>query len=136
GKRVGAAIATKEYFASGRYEVHMKVAPEFGACTAMWTFHYQEYYPGDPEYKEKHVGGGDYYAINHEIDIEFPGRPGPAHQGFSFEKALFNTWIGENEDEYTTNYVDLGFSVADGRFRTYRFDWHTGGNGETARVEF
>ena len=35
----------------------------------------RRYYPGDSEYK----GGGDYYAINHEIDIELPGRPGPAN---------------------------------------------------------
>src|SRR5690606_13413906 len=85
GKRVGAAIATAYYFGSGRYEVRMKVPPELGVCTAIWTFHYQEFYPGDPQYREKPVGGKDYYAINHEIDMEFPGRPGPAHENYGFD---------------------------------------------------
>ena len=39
----------------------MKVAPTLGVCSAICTFHYEEYYPGDPEYE----GGGEYYAINH-----------------------------------------------------------------------
>ncbi|OUS77971.1 hypothetical protein B1748_04155 [Paenibacillus sp. MY03] len=136
GKRVGGAIATKDYFASGSYEVRMKVAPSLGVASAIWTFSYQEFYPGDPAYKEKPVGGQDYYAVNHEIDMEFPGRPGPAHTNISYDRGLFNTWIGENEDEYTTEYVELGQAVNDGQFHTYRFDWHTGGDGEQKRVEF
>lgn len=35
GKRTGAAIATKEYYASGSYEVVAKVSPELGACSAI-----------------------------------------------------------------------------------------------------
>ena len=42
GKRTGAAIATKDYYASGSYEVVAKVSPEFGACSAIWTFEYEE----------------------------------------------------------------------------------------------
>ena len=80
GKRVGGAIATKDYFGSGSYEVRMKVLPKFGVSSAIWTFHYQEYYPGHPEYVAKPVGAPDYYASNHEIDIEMPGRPGAAHK--------------------------------------------------------
>ena len=48
-----------------------------------------------------------------------------------------NTWTGENTDEYTTNYVNVGANQADGAFHTYRFEWHTGdaaGNGK--RVDF
>ena len=41
--RVGAAIATRTYHASGRYEVRARIAPEFGTCTAFWPFHYIDY---------------------------------------------------------------------------------------------
>ncbi|MEX2461160.1 MAG: glycoside hydrolase family 16 protein, partial [Paenibacillaceae bacterium] len=132
GKRVGAAVATKDYYGSGSYEFSMKVAPKFGVCSAVWTFHYQEVEPGDPQYQ----GSGDYYVVNHEIDIEIPGRTGPEHTNIDFNKALLNTWQGENEGEYTTGYTNLGKYVNDGQFHTYRFDWHTGGNGETKRVDF
>lgn len=132
GKRVGAAVATKDYYGSGSYEVSMKVAPKLGVCSAVWTFHYQEVEPGDPQYQ----GTGDYYVVNHEIDIEIPGRTGPAHTNIDFNKALLNTWRGENEGEYTTGYTNLGKYVNDGQFHTYRFDWHTGGNGQAKRVDF
>lgn len=132
GKRVGAAIATNAYYGSGSYEISMKVAPRLGVCSAVWTFHYQEVEPGDPQYQ----GSGDYYVVNHEIDIEIPGRTGPTHTNIGFDKALLNTWTGENEGEYTTGYTNLGKFVDDNQFHTYRFDWHTGGNGETKRVDF
>jgi len=135
GTRVGGVMATRAYYGSGRYEVRMKVAPRFGVATAMWTFHYIELYPGDPGYVEKPVGGTDYYAVNHEIDIEMPGRPGPEVEAIGFDHALMNTWIGENADEHTTNYVPLP-PQDDGGFHVYRFDWHTGGGGEQPRVEF
>ncbi len=136
GKRVGGAIATKDYFASGDYEIRMKVVPQYGVASAIWTFQYAEYYPGDPEYIDKPVGGEDYYAVNHEIDIEMPGRPGSAHTGFDFDTVLFNTWTGENNDEYTVNYTDVGAPQDDGQWHTYQFKWHTGDDNETRRVEF
>ncbi len=136
GKRVGGAIATMDYFASGKYEVRMKVAPQLGVASAIWTFHYEEFDEGDPMYQNKPVGGSDYYALNHEIDMEFPGRPGPAHNNFSFDRGLFNTWVGENDDEYTTEYAPLGQAIDDGQFHTYRFDWHTGSSSEQKRVDF
>lgn len=135
GKRTGAAIATKEYFGSGRYEVVAKVCPELGACSAIWTFEYEEYYPGDEKYEEL-APGGSYYAVNHEIDIEMPGRPGKATENISYDYALCNTWIGERGDEYTTSYTKLLSAQNDGKFHTYRFDWHTGDKNETPRVEF
>ena len=41
GIRTGAAIATRDYYASGCYEVVAKVAPVFGACSAIWTLEYE-----------------------------------------------------------------------------------------------
>jgi beta-glucanase (GH16 family) len=56
--RVGAAIATKDYYASGKYEVRLKLPQNIGACTALWTFHYEEVYKGEPGYEElSNVGG-------------------------------------------------------------------------------
>jgi RNA polymerase sigma factor (sigma-70 family) len=136
GRRVGAAIATRQYFGSGRFEARIKVCPRLGACSAIWTLHYEEHYPGQPRYQKKPVGGDKYFATNHEIDIELPGRPGPEKKDISFQHALFNTFTGENDDESTTGYTRLDEAQNDGRFHNYRFDWHTGGADQKKRVEF
>ncbi|MBL8795370.1 MAG: sigma-70 family RNA polymerase sigma factor, partial [Planctomycetia bacterium] len=136
GRRVGAAIATKLYFCSGRYEVRMKVCPKLGACSALWTLHYEEFYPGHANYRKLPVGGDNYYAVNHEIDIELPGRPGPAKKDMSFQYALCNTFTGENDEESTVRYTQLAAAQNDGQFHTYRFDWHTGSAEEKKRVDF
>ena len=120
GKRCGAAIATREYFASGSYEIRARIAPELGCCSAMWTFEYEEDYTGDAV-----------QITNHEIDIEFPGRD--ASDAFSLGHALCTTWV--TPEDYGTQSVDCG-PQADGRFHTYRFDWHTGSDTETPRVEY
>lgn len=120
GKRCGGAIATREYYASGSYEIRAKVAPVLGCCSAMWTFEYEEDYLGD-----------DVKITNHEIDIEFPGRDG--NGDFSLSHALCTTWI--TEEDYKTESVNCG-NQADDEFHTYRFDWHTGSDTETPRVEY
>ncbi len=120
GKRCGAAIATKQYFASGSYEIRAKIAPELGCCSAMWTFEYEE---DDSD--------GALRIINHEIDIEFPGRDDA--DAYSLSHALYTTW--ETEEDYMTSSVFCG-DQADGAFHTYRFDWHTGSETEIPRVEF
>ncbi|MBQ8959725.1 MAG: family 16 glycosylhydrolase [Ruminococcus sp.] len=120
GKRCGGAVATRDYTASGSYEIRAKIAPELGCCSAMWTFEYEEDY-----------SGGELSVTNHEIDIEFPGRDESG--GFSLSHALCTTWT--TEEDYLTQSVDCG-EQADGQFHTYRFDWHTGSDTETPRVEF
>ncbi len=120
GRRCGAAIATKEYFGSGSYEIRAKIAPELGCCSAMWTFEYEEHYEGDA-----------LTVTNHEIDIEFPGRD--ENDMFSLRHALCTTW--QTEQDYKTGSVDCGVQ-ADGQFHTYRFDWHTGSDTEKPRVDF
>lgn len=160
-KRVGAAIASKAYLGSGRYTMSAKIVPDLGVASTMWSFHYQEYYgsvsnkngvnvaSGDPEYIRAfnegrllpEAGGTypEYYAYNHEIDIELPGRPGGAHTGQTYDRALLNTFTGEADNEYTTNYANLGakgIHVADGNYHKFEYRWHTGGNGETPRVDY
>ena len=120
GKRCGGAIATKDYFASGSYEIRAKIAPKLGCCSAMWTFEYEEDYSNDT-----------LTIVNHEIDIEFPGRDN--NNNFSLSHALCTTWITEEDNK--TSSVNCG-EQADGEYHTYRFDWHTGDDGETPRVEY
>ena len=134
GKRVGACAVTRDYFASGSYEIRAKVAPATGVCCTMWTFEYEELYPGDPGFQ----GSGEYYVVNHEIDIEMPGRPGSAHTNIGYDYALCNTWVGEKGNEYTASHMKLPQRQDDGNFHTYRFDWHTGDKAGTItpRVEF
>jgi beta-glucanase (GH16 family) len=139
GMRVGSAIATEQYFGSGRYEARMKIAPELGVASAFWTFFYQELYPGD----EGYTGRGRYMVVNHEIDIEAPGRAGPSdYDTIAFDQFLATSWVGERGNQYTTTYVDLPTDMADGEFHVWRFDWHTGGTAmggtveETPRVEW
>ena len=120
GKRCGAAIATKEYFGSGSYEIRAKIAPELGCCSAMWTFEYEE-----------DDSGNTLRITNHEIDIEFPGRD--KNDDFSLSHALCTTWV--TEEDYKTKSVDCG-AQADGQFHTYRFDWHTGSETEKPRVDY
>ena len=120
GKRCGGAIATKAYYASGSYEIRAKIAPVLGCCSAMWTFEYEEDYSNDV-----------LKITNHEIDIEFPGRD--ENEGFSLRHALCTTW--QTEEDYQTKTVFCN-DQADGEFHTYRFDWHTGSDTETPRVEF
>lgn len=120
GKRCGGAVATREYYASGSYEIRARIAPVLGCCSAMWTFEYEEDYLGD-----------DVKITNHEIDIEFPGRN--ENGDFSLSHALCTTWI--TEEDYKTESVNCQ-NQADGEFHTYRFDWHTGDAAETSRVEY
>ncbi len=131
GTRCGACIVTRNYYASGEYEIRAKIVPKLGACSAIWTFENEEYYPGEPGYK----GRGDYYAVNHEIDIEMPGKS-PDTGEISYNYALCNSWIGEREDEYISNRTTLPGPQNDGRWHTYKFVWHTGCEGEQARVEY
>lgn len=132
GVRTGAAIASREYYSSGSYEVRAKVAPVLGACSAIWTFEYEEYYPGDPEYIASGATG-QYSTVNHEIDIEMPTANG-THRTPSFEAARFNTYTAENR--HNSNFHDLPYAQDDGKFHTYRFDWHTGDSKEQKRVDF
>lgn len=109
GKRAGSAVATRDYFGPGRFEVRMRIIPRLGVVSAMWTLHHQET-----------LAAG---IVNHEIDIELPGRAfgdAPAN----FDHALMNTWTGERQHQHTTRYVPLSNGLDDNQFHVYRFDWY------------
>lgn len=125
GVRTGGAIATRQYFGAGSYEVKMKIAPELGVSSAIWTFFYND---------DDYCRSGRDPIVNHEIDIELPGRPSGAHTNMDFSQALMNTWIGEIPSLYEPGYTHLPYHVDDDAFHTWRFDWHT--DPADPRVEF
>lgn len=141
GRRTGACLVTRDCYASGRYEVRMKIPNKLGVCTALWTFHYLEVGQRHEEYIAN-KGTGARYISNHEIDIELPGRPGENLNEIGYEWALFNTWVGERKQDMTFGPTRLPFKANDGKFHTWRFDWHTGdpkgkrGKVKKPRVDF
>jgi len=131
GKRCGACIVTRNYYASGEYEVKAKVMPKKGACSAIWTFESEIYYSDDDGFK----GNDNHYIVNHEIDIEMPGKiPGTGE--ISYNYALCNSWIGEKKDEYISQNSFLPGPQNDGNWHTYKFVWHTGDEDQKSRVEY
>ena len=132
--RVGAAIATRQYHASGRYEVRARVAPEYGTCTAFWPFHYIDHRMGEAEYWHEPNP-----RRNTEIDWEFPTDLAGADTGnFSFTKARTNSWGGqfggeggehkgriELTDEAGAP-LDLAMEALDGRYHTFTIEWRSG----------
>ncbi|MGB0969565.1 MAG: family 16 glycosylhydrolase, partial [Mycobacterium sp.] len=126
--RVGATIVTRDYFASGRYEVRARVPQVLGAASAFWSFHYIEYHPTQPEYWTE-----PNRIRNSEIDWEFPTArdDGTPNDPVSFDYARANSWGGKfgGEGGNVSLRPDIGELVADGEFHTYAYEWHAGGDG-------
>ena len=150
--RVGAAIATRQYYASARYEVRAKVAPELGVVTAFWPFHYIDYYPGE---------AGHWHEPNPrrntEIDWEFPtdlrGNEAEAEAAgidpheIAFTNARSNSWGGQFGGEGGEHkgrrilrnaygdIVDIAQDARAGIYHDYAIEWHSGSdlgdNGDT-----
>jgi len=117
--KVGGAVFTKTKFGSGSYEIRAKICPQLGALTAFWTY----YYEND--------------SCNHEIDFEFPGRNQKPNkpENSDLTWGLLTNWQGVNDSMHRN--VDMYFgNQTDGQYHLYRFDWYSGSNGETARVEW
>ncbi|MEE2908058.1 MAG: hypothetical protein VX527_09545 [Planctomycetota bacterium] len=142
--RVGSAIATRQYFASGRYLVRAKVAPELGAVTAFWPFHYIDYQKGEAGYWHEPNP-----RRNTEIDWEFPTDlmgtgEGQADQygldpaRIAFTNARTNSWGGQFGGEGgehkgrrvmndgAGNVIDLAQDSQDGIYHDYVIEWHSG----------
>jgi hypothetical protein len=129
---VGACIATKDYYASGEYEVIAKLTP--GMINAFWTFHYIE----DAAYQS----GG---IKNTEIDFEFPGaitdtvlNPGYTGHKAYIDDMNVNTWGGLCNGEgvaASLRYTKRPQVLSDD-YHKYTIKWHTGGGGITPRVEW
>jgi hypothetical protein len=110
--RVGGVIVSKAFFASGRFEVSIRIgsaSPQpggpadpkrpIGAVPAIWTYAFR---PGSPE-------------LLSELDFPEFGKGGV------FEKALYNAYCQAKEH---TSAFDVS-PVIDGQFHTLTTDWRT-----------
>lgn len=104
GSCTGGALISKFTVTPGRYEIRMKVAPRVGVCTAMWIYNEDE------------------NGINHEIDFEVPGKT--ANDQNSFNQLLCSNYVGN----ITTKNHTLSYSLADGEYHTFTFDWYCSAN--------
>ncbi len=103
GTRVGAGVATKAYFASGRYRARVQVLDLEGTWLAIGTYQYVEI---------DTVKGVE--AFTDDVNLQIMCEKGKF-------AALLSAYSGT---EVTTHKVPLPSVSADG-FHTYRFDWHT-----------
>jgi len=125
--RVGACIATKDYYASGRYEIVAKLTP--GMVNAFWTFHYID----DPAYQS----GG---MKNSEVDFEFPSNNINGSKNV-INDCLNNTWGGLcNGVGLTTSGISYNNSLnttdASQAYHHFMIEWHTGGNGVSPSISW
>lgn len=135
-RRLGGVIKSKQRFGSGRYEIKMRIlqAPDMGVLSAAWTFWYKEITAeANPGAWQKALAAGNIadngkIVLNHEIDIEV--------KGVNLSNPIYTNWTGEKAGEYNSTAVPYPNGLNDNNFHLYRWDWHTGGNGETPRVEY
>jgi len=131
--RVGGVIVTKEFFASGRYEVVMKVgvpsgqtAP-IGSVPAIWNYSYDwvqttvanqdNFDPNVPLYNPLlKIPGSPATEYWSEIDYPELGKNG------DFANGLYNTWCQNKMD----GQVFAVPNVMDGQYHTYVMEWRTG----------
>ncbi len=120
GRRTGAVIMSRQRYLGGRFEARVTIPADLGVASALWTFFYAE---------------RDGTIENHEIDIEFPGRPSDGAAP-SYRYALLSTWRGLAEGEWTTVFKALPATIADGKFHVLRFDWQPPDAGSQGFVAF
>ena len=117
----------------------------------------------DPQFLGNHTFGGWTTMVNHEIDIEIPancvntenvcnkdvpGVPGAKSCIGDFSTSNFNNYIYTQNSGSGPAYSNMCVKasqkdgtplelVGDGKYHTYRFDWHTGSGTKTpGRVDF
>lgn len=137
--RVGGVIVSKGFFASGRFEVVMKVGstephpggpadprrPK-GTVVAIWTYAYRyvsvprdrmdEFVPAKPLYnplmKRYGKGANEYWS---ELDFPELGKAG------NFDVGMYNTFL---QDRHQPNDYDVSAAI-DGKYHTFTTEWHT-----------
>lgn len=138
-KRVGGVIVSKQFFASGRFEVVMKVgevkghsggperpAQPRGIVPAIWTYAYRtvrvpeevaDDFIEDNPYYNPHLQQWGKGITFYWSELDFPeyGKEG------KYDKAMYNTFLNRMHD-------NLHFDVkgfADGKYHTYTTIWRT-----------
>jgi hypothetical protein len=138
--RTGGVIASKAFFASGRFEVEMRIGGTeakaggpadptrpIGTIPAIWLYagrnvrvpeaESENYVAREPLYQPylQEWGKGNAYYTS-EIDFPELGNQG------DFAHALYNTFLNKRTESLT---VKMPFAP-DGRFHTYTTEWRTG----------
>lgn len=135
GTRIGGMITTRQRFASGRFEAKIKAvqAPDMGVVSASYSYWYKEITMNidSAAYKKALIAGNipnnNRITLNHEIDIEVLGK--------DLATPYYTNWIGNQNGEFETHIIPSK-KLDDNAFHLYRFDWHTGGNGQAPRIEY
>ncbi len=81
-KRVGSGIVSKKSYGSGTYTIVMKITNDktiqdknkLYFAPAIWLFHYEEHYPGDPLYTPFRKQSGDFTVDMGELDAPEIGK--------------------------------------------------------------
>ncbi|HEX8912978.1 MAG TPA: glycoside hydrolase family 16 protein [Humisphaera sp.] len=131
--RVGGIVVSKAFFASGRFQVAMRVGGgdggprrPTGTVPAIWTYAYRfvqvpkprmwEFVPGVPLYNPHMprygTGANEYWS---ELDFPELGKAG------RFDRPMYNAFLQKDVDSRTFDLPDL----ADGLYHTYTTDWRT-----------
>ena len=114
GRRTGADLVSKFWTYPGRYEVRMKVAPRYGACTSLWTYiEYDSFYNGDRN--------------NHEIDIELPWHG-------DFKQISYGNYSALNQ--HTSYKYHTTSPINDGEYHTFGFDWYYNENTNHKQINY
>ena len=120
-KRVGSCIKTKKLLGPGTYEARVKITNS-KVMSALWTFQYEEFDMDDHRHrmdkrfnKKNDINGNT--IINHEIDIEYPGKN---------DKIIkFNNFIStEHPDLYNEHEMEYK-NLVDNDWHIMRFVWET-----------
>tara|TARA_Y100001001_G_scaffold7340_1_gene7059 strand:- start:465 stop:1352 length:888 start_codon:yes stop_codon:yes gene_type:complete len=123
--RIGAAIATKNYYASGTFSVCAKLPKVFGAASAFWLFHYKELTNADADYNSSEDP-----IRNSEIDWEMPSDDG-SNKKISYQFAKINAWGGQKPgvEDYFAHIIDIQTvnnnknPADDEKFHKYEIIW-------------
>ena len=131
-KRVGGVLVSKQHFASGRFEVVMKIGSTAnprpkGIVPAIWTYGYRavsvpakiadHFSPTQPLYHPFLQKWGKGHAF-YWSEIDFPefGKDG------KFDRPMYNTFLNSKHQPLTFD----AHGAADGRYHTYTTEWRTG----------
>ncbi|MDD2597614.1 MAG: hypothetical protein PHO37_00105 [Kiritimatiellae bacterium] len=132
-QRVGGVIVSKSFFASGRYEVVMKIGSEstnpdgpedpkrpIGMVPAIWTYAYRWVGAGnsDPEdFNQSNPLYNPYVKNEYWSEIDFP----EFGKGQELESGLYNTFLNRNHQslQFCTK------SAIDGKYHVFTSIWRT-----------
>jgi len=144
--REGGMIASRDFFASGRYDAWVKMGPVYdeqgnildgeepiGCAFAIFPFHFINYSDSQPQWYDEIDN-----VRNTEVDWEFPADvpkgnvdPNPPHCPIiNFSGVRCNSWGGQrggvvgNIEMHET--LPQGVNAADGTFHQYTLVWSSG----------